>query len=297
MITVSCALRHLDTGGVGPGEPIKSHPAVEILAKYMNTDQSVNLVIPYIVNLLALDLLRKDPAVNLGLVRSYIDWYLDHLNYPDKYGATGSIYDYRVYRDGREVSTEEMDSVDSYAATFIMLINRYYTLTGDSSLVQSNRRILEDIIYLVPYLMQDDRLTVALPDISEKYLMDNCESLGGVTAFLELAAILNWDTQSFYRTVKEELIYAIENHLYDGQSENYYWVMDGSTKTASSWDTFYPDAYAQLFPILYFTAQEKTRREHLWKFFHDFHGNKLDNIPVEQRIVYEWTKEVMDNEN
>jgi hypothetical protein len=296
LLFVSCASRMADQD-IGNGNTFTGHPALEILKQYHSEvgNNRVTVVIPYIVNLMALDLLKEQ--THLEVVKAYIDWYLDHLNYPDKYGATGSIYDYRVYADGREESLESADSLDSYAATFIMLINRYYDLSEDRQLMESNRKKIEDIIYLIPYLQDHDGLTVALPGTTGKYLMDNCEALGGVSAFVELAGKLGWSLQSFYRERKTVIRDAILAHFYNGNTGNFYWLIDGPVKTPSSWSLFYPDSYAQLFPILYGVVQNQNRKNALWEPFHQDHQDILTGIPVEQRIVYLWTKEVMDNEN
>ncbi len=295
LFIVSCARRNVQTGG-GEEPPVATwqHAAIEILSRYEDTDKNIVLLIPYIANLYALDILRLDPsAVNLLLVSDYIQWYLDHLNYPDKFGLTGSMYDYNVNRQYEEESREDMDSVDSYAATFIMLVQRYLELTGDRSLIQANRSKLEDIIYLVPYLQQDDRLTIALPGHKGKYLMDNCESLGGISAFIQLADSMGWtDIADYYRSKEPRLREAIESRFFNTANNNYDWVIDGNVKTPSTWTDFYPDAYAQLFPIFYQTVDDAARVKHIWDTFHLFHGSVLDDIPVEQRVVYEWAKEV-----
>jgi hypothetical protein len=51
-----------------------SHPVLDII----NNPYSV----PYFLNLTAMGLLLSDPEK----VKNYIRWYLDHFNYPDKYG-------------------------------------------------------------------------------------------------------------------------------------------------------------------------------------------------------------------
>jgi hypothetical protein len=265
------------------------------MEKYQTLNDNRNTVIPYIVTIYAIDLLKNAPNENLALVKAYIDWYLEHLNYPDKYGMTGTIYDYRVYADESEESLEDMDSIDSYSAMFVILMKDYYLATNDSQFLNQIRQYLEDMIFHIPYLMQDDDLTIALPDHSGKYLMDNCESLGGVDAFLQLTQTLGWGAVSYYTDVKERLLNALESHLFNPGRNNYDWVRSGNTNSSSTWDEFYPDSYAQLFPILYNITQNITRKQFLWDQFHQAHGSILEDIPIEQRIVYLWTKEVFEN--
>ncbi|MCP5050506.1 MAG: hypothetical protein GY940_25300, partial [bacterium] len=80
-------------------------------------------------------------------------------------------------------------------------------------------------------------------------------------------------------------------------SQNYYWAIDGDKKSLSGWETFYPDGLAQLFPILYGILQDRAGKELLWNKFHEAHGDLIPNLPVAQKIIYQWTKEVMENEN
>jgi hypothetical protein len=295
ILFLSCA-RTTTPEVIIPEVPLDGHPALLIMAKYQQLNDQVNVVIPYIITLYAIDLLKNDPTPNLTLVKAYIDWYLAHLNYPDKYGITGSIYDYRIFADESEESLDSMDSVDSYSATFIMLINQYYEITSNTQFINQNRQFFEDMIFHIPYLMQDDDLTIALPGHEGKYLMDNCESLGGVDAFVQLSQAMGWDSTDYYITIRERLLIALETHLYNPGLNNYDWVIDGTKHSTSSWDNFYPDSYAQLFPILYNITQNISRKQFLWNQFHQVYGSILEDIPIEQRVVYLWTKEVYENE-
>jgi len=300
MMLTNCTLNRTAVTSDNGVEPvIEGHPALLILEQYKNIagKESV-LVVPYFTTLMAIDLLRLDAAQHRYLVKAYLNWYIAHLNYPDKYGITGSIYDWRVYADESEISTYDMDSVDSYSATFIMLVNRYLKISGDRNWVETHRRYLEDIIYHIPHLQTTDHLTVAHPDTNAEYLMDNCEALGGTAAMIELSGTMYWfDLQNQYIKIHDQLAAAIETHLYDGDNQLYFWAKIDDKKSASQWDVFYPDAYAQLFPILYkLTGSSRSNR--LWTQFHNAYGNTLnDELSVEQRIVYEWTKEVIENEN
>jgi len=271
------------------------HPVFDIMKQYTSVDAPEIDIIPYTVNLMAIDLLKKNSKVTQ--VKAYIDWYLSHLNYPDKYGATGSIYDYKIFADGNEKSLETFDSVDSYAATFIMLIDRYFTITGNRSFIELNRKKLEDIIYLVPFLRDTDGLTFAIPGIPHKYLMDNCEAYGGVVSFVNLAGKMNWDILPFYQALRSDFYNSIRQQFPDPDNIMYFWSIETDYKTASSWSNFYPDSYAQLFPILYGLEPDSAQRKRLWEIFNRRHEEQLEQLPVEQKIVYDWTQEIMDSLN
>lgn len=290
----ACAPMKTNQNELPVEEPIPGHPALDIQKKYMVENPQQNLIIPYHVNLMALDMLRAPTVANLRMVKRYMEWYLDHLNYPDLYGITGSIYDYQVFADGSELSLNEMDSVDSYAASFIMLVDKYSDVANDISFPQLYHQKLEDIIYLIPYLLQPDGLTVALPNTTGKYLMDNCEALAGVAAFVRLAQRCGWDSLEYYKKLHINLLVAIETLFYNPNQRNYYWLIDGKNVPVSSWHVFYPDAYAQLFPIVFGVIPDPAKRIALWNRFNDYHVERIADIPVEQRIIYEWTKEVIE---
>lgn len=270
------------------------HPALDIVKLYRTVTQSKTVIVPYFVNLMAIDLLKQHS--HYETVKLYIEWYLSHLNYPDKYGLTGSIYDYTVDPNGNEVSLETYDSVDSYAGTFIMLVERYYNLTWSRTFIQNNRQKLEDIAYLIPYLRSNDGLTIAIPGTTAKYLMDNCEALGGVSAFAQLAANMGWETQSYYRTQEDIIRDAVMTHFRDRANGNFYWFIDGDIHKVSQWEIFYPDAYAQLFPILFGVIIDPRLRNDLWDTFNAYHKNNYNNFDVEQKIIYKWTEEIMERD-
>jgi len=278
------------------GEPAaEGHPALRILAIYAPAQEDPAWVSPYIVNLMALDQLAKTGPDRL--LESYIDWYFGRLNYPDKYGCTGSIYDRMVGRDGSEKSLAECDSLDSYAATFLMLLERFWRQGGGDRAIKRHRRELRDIAYLILYLQQENGLSLALPDRSEQYLMDNCECLGGLVAYARLAETFDPAMADTYRLRAEKLRADIRRLFFNQARREYAWEIDNGKAHGSNWQRFYPDAYAQLFPILYGATRDRAERSFLWKRFRQNHRHKIPALPVEQRIVVKWTEEVMSNEN
>ena len=119
-----------------------SHPVLDILNNHY--------IVPYFVNLTAIDLLPQDPE----RVKRYIEWYLRHLNYPDMYGLTGTIYDYYI-TETSEVPAYTYYSAYSYAATFLFLVFLYIEITDDYQLVRDNLQKLKDIAYVIAYLQKD----------------------------------------------------------------------------------------------------------------------------------------------
>ncbi len=132
-------------------------------------------IVPYFANLAALAVLPDDPAA----AHRYMDWYLAHVNHPDKYGLDGTIYDY-VLVGGQTVSTGDYDSADSYAATFLILVARYAAVTGDLNYVRSHLGDLDAMAGVILRLQDADGLVWAKPDFRMKYIMDNAENYRGL---------------------------------------------------------------------------------------------------------------------
>lgn len=246
------------------------HPSLKVIDVF-SPAYAHRLVIPYEVNIYGIHIFRHD--LNWRDVEGHILWYLEDLNYPDKHGLTGTVYDFYLDDRGRRTSTLDYDSVDSYAATFLMLLHEYYRKVGNRRILTANRKKIEDIAYLIIYLKDRDGLIRAIPQQDTKYLMDNCEVYGGLKAFVALSKQLGWHIPTLYRDAIDEVRQGIWDHLYDTSSGMFHWAVDSQVTHTSQWDKFYPDAFAQLFPIIHGLvdpASPLARR--IWQQFCDRYG-------------------------
>ena len=269
-----------------------NHPAAVIMGYYTQVPENSLTVEPYIVSILALNEVAHNR--HLGDVKQFIQWYFSKLNYPDKNGLTGTIYVY-VLEEGREISANRYDSVDGYAGLFLYLLHQYVVKSGDTEIVVNNWDKIEDIAYLLPKLQDKDGLTFALPDSQVKYLMDNCEVYGGLTAYIELRKIAGKKPSAYYNQVRSAVKRGIITKLYDPDKLMFCWAIENEDLSQSSWKPFYPDAFAQLFPIYYDILSEapelKTR---MWRLFYYKYADLAKAFPVEQRIMFELTRAKME---
>ena len=211
-------------------------------------EYSSSVVNPYYANIAAIGM-TKDPN-RYGAVLNWMKWYINHLNWPDKWGLYGSMYDYNVSGSG-EVSTGDADSTDSYAATFLTLAWSGWQ-TGDASLrsyISSISYQLDMIGGVIAQTQQSDGLTWAKPDYQIKYLMDNTEVYRGLR---DLASLFNAlgdpSKSSYYGTLASSNLQGI-NAMWMGSAWAVY--KDGvGNLAAPNWGTWYADATAQLFPVL-----------------------------------------------
>lgn len=217
---------------------------------------------PYFADFAALALLGAGETYYEN-VRRYMDWHFDHLNtaQTDYNGVDGTIYDYTVTLSNGKLVSEEIsinaegkksyDSTDSYAATFLCVVAKYYEKTGDLAYLQDNSQDLQRLLNPIRQTM-DKGLTFAKPDYRIKYLMDNCEVYEGLVAAEKLYTALGlFELSDEAANLKKQVFDAIEEHMWK-EAEGYYEValgVNNDSAYAFTWTNFYPCATAQLFPI------------------------------------------------
>ena len=217
---------------------------------------------PYFADFAALALLGAGESYYEN-VRRYMDWHFAHLNtaQTDYNGVDGTIYDYTIKLSNGEVVSETIninadgkksyDSTDSYAATFLCVVAKYYEKTGDLAYLQANSQDLQRILNPIRQTMHTG-LTFAKPDYRIKYLMDNCEVYEGLVAAEKIYAVLGLTELLAEATdLKTQVFDAIEKHMWM-EEEGYYEValgVNNDSAYAFTWTNFYPCATAQMFPI------------------------------------------------
>lgn len=263
------------------------HPVFRISKDHIKI-RNENYIVPYSVNLITYQNLKNQKQ--LTAAKEYILWVLDNLNYPDKYGLTGSIYDFYITRKGLEKPLYQYDSVDSYSATFLLILYEYFLASEDRELFLQNRKKIEDIAYTIAYLQDNDGLTFATPATEVKYLMDNCEVYAGLEAYIYLCKKLNWDKIEFYQKVKDKLEKGFWQKFYDPKNLNFHWAVSNDYLHRSDWNTFYPDGYAQLFPILFgLLENDENIKTHIWQTYLSLYEER--ELPTSQMIIFELTYE------
>lgn len=252
---------------------------------------------PYFADFAALALL-DDAEKYADNVVKYMNWHLDHLNTAkeDFNGLDGTIYDYVITVKNGEVVKEAVsepenadsyDTTDSYAATFLTVVYKYFCKTGDSAYLSANAEDLKRITDVIFSNLQNG-LTYAKPNHRVKYLMDNCEVYEGAIAaagiFTEIVnsgkaeyAELRDDCTALIATIKQN----INTRLWN-PSGNYYRpgiaAYVGVPTKIFSWNLYYPQATSQLFPIICGVIDPSTERaEQLYgKFCESFNWQSFD---------------------
>ncbi len=262
-----------------------------MVAHFEPVGPSPQSVQPYFANLFALSLSRHGRY--LDDVSRYIEWYLNHLNEENATQPAGTIDDYKIHHGNREQSLKSYDSADGYAGTFLILLDAYEQATGDATLLNTWRTEIVSIAELLLALQNEGGLVRVSPEDGTHYLMDNCEAYGGLLAWSALEHRLGWDAGPRYLAAAERLRQAIMTRLYDPATHRFHWAESGGKVHVSSWDTRYPDAMAQLFPVLYGVIPAgKEPAQSLWREFatrYDPRGD--DDVPSSDRTLIELTRE------
>lgn len=215
--------------------------AIPVTAKTAEGKATIN---PYFADYAAMAMLER-PENYATNVLYYINWHFDHLN------ADGTIYDYQL--ESNELSTAgTYDSTDSYAATFLSLLWKYYSKTKNASVITNNAEKIALVISALESTMDQD-LTYATADFKVKYTMDNCEVFAGLSDAAKLySEVLSDADKAAELTQKAERVAAaIESLLWN--PNGYYEVgikEDGSVSNTYDSSKYYPSGMAQLFPLL-----------------------------------------------
>ena len=139
VVSCSGAVRALPATAGAPSVPLARVPSFSLAAalaaqgrwlqRQTLADGAIlygtNEIEPYYANVAAAG--EAGVPSELGRVRRWMGWYVAHLNAKDRWGLSGTVYDYRYDpATHAEVSLEKADSVDSYAATFMTLARTLY---------------------------------------------------------------------------------------------------------------------------------------------------------------------------
>jgi hypothetical protein len=224
------------------------------VAQFSKSDGAIlyapNQIDPYFSNIAAIGM-TKDPT-RMPQVTAWINWYINHLNWPDKWGLYGTTYNWSVNSNGTETPTYEADSTDSYAATFLTLVWNAWQ-TGNSSARSTIAGLsyqLDTIGGVLIKTQQSDGLTWAKPDYQIKYLMDNCEAYRGLRDLASLFQNAFGDSAkaTYYNNAANSMLKGILSMWLNGKWAVY---KDGIGRLAApNMGTWYADATAQLFPVL-----------------------------------------------
>lgn len=208
---------------------------------------------PYFGNYAALGLLAEGSPASVTAAERWVDWVYAHLNTaPTADGGRYTIDDYAIVK-GAEVSTGSYDSVDSYAATTLMVVAQLWK-DGDAaakSTLVSRIGAYEHVANLLGSspagIRKASGLTQATFTYNVAYLMDNAEVYAGLRDFAALESALGRTAQAAtYGSWAATTRAAIIAKQWNAQTSLWSWH-DSVTPTLSG--AFYAQSMAQYFPV------------------------------------------------
>ena len=242
---------------------------------------------PYFANLAAIGWLED--GTRIPQVEAWMSWYIAHLNWPDRWGEYGTVYDYSV-AGPTETSLDTFDSADSYAATFLSMAEALWN-TGDpgaqsfikDTVGQYNLNVIGNVI---TNLQQRNGLVYAMPTDQVEYLMDNSEDYRGLMDFARLAgqAWADAAAASWYTAHARAIQAGIQSVLYVKSSGLYHPYAGSDAPNLKTW---YPDSVAQLYPTVQGVIAPGSSRSSLvyaafnqaWPGWVDLSFNSQDEFP------------------
>lgn len=252
-------------------------------------------ITPYFANFAAMALLTEPLEKNISAVKKYMLWYFGKLNgtvtaYSNNEIA-GSVYDYMA---PGETTKGTYDSVDSYAATFLELSDRFSSISAECKawlmehheelgLVCSAMCMTVDCAgNLLPGENVKDCLSIAHYGYPIKYLMDNSEVNMGLKAAGSLKdkglLVSSYDLDALLAGNSESV-----RGLYNASKANY----DYAKANPSVWSKFYPDATAQLYPCLFgVVPANDSRSVHVYEMFNSTYPDWASGVVY---FGYPWT--------
>ncbi|MDD2269148.1 MAG: trehalase family glycosidase [Eubacteriales bacterium] len=236
-------------------------------------------VVPYFSQSSIMGAMKAAPKQSKELVANFITWYLDSLNTAetDAYGVDGTIYDFYMFQNptnpqevvqipARTVHADEFanqkdnnkdyDSTDSYAALLIRILYEYYKTYNDTEVFINRKADVDRVMNALfsTYIDELD-LTYAKPSYEVCFLMDNCEVYNGLIAAKALyKEVFNENEKAEeYGAYAEKVKNAIEKLMWNEEKQIYYSGIFTNGKPTTNLDlsAFYPNATAQLFPIMF----------------------------------------------
>lgn len=297
-----------DTGSTAPsgGSNVVKNPEKELIMSAVASSQEEYIrslrtstgaltynpggsrICPYFSTYAAIGLLTRPGAQNEKVVKEYMDWYIGKLNgnvNPKTGGVEipGSIYDYQI-SNGDEITAGTYDSVDSYAANFLILAEKLMDISAENEAWLKERSSKLNLIASAMIACIDspgnnvpedfspddnDYLTVASYVYPAKYLMDNCEVNRGLLAAKRLQDKGVITDSVDYQFYMEENAKGIESQLWNNGT--YKWIDQPGCKT--NWNNFYADAVAQLTPVMMGIIKAgDSRAKSLWEEFNKHYG-------------------------
>jgi hypothetical protein len=234
-------------------------------------------VVPYFSNYAALGMISAYESVthdvkDLEYAAKWMKFYADE---QDK--ETGYIHDYHGSRhQGTFIKSEEIDSVDAYASTYLQLAERYSEALKKCT--PEEREKLNEIlpadklmeasklcVKAIESVVDTDGLTWAKPDWPVKYLMDNVEVYGGLISganYFEAQGVKSESKKC--RDMAKEVGKNLSEY-WRADEKHFAWAKQGDFHWDTGLDEAYPHGLANLYALPWIPEKPEEKHVKLWE--------------------------------
>jgi hypothetical protein len=204
---------------------------------------------PYLSNFAAMGLARatavtRDPSY-VAAAWQWLTWYQAHQN------TQGYVTDYRVVSNVL-TSTNDMDSTDSYAGTFLLAVRDAYKVTSDQTRLQQLAPGIEGAVRAIESTQDVDGLTWAKPTWHVKYLMDQAETYAGLLAAVDLANNMKNSSLAQQAAGDANRMKVGVAKLWNATTASFDWAVHGSgAREPTNWSILYSDSLQQAWAVAF----------------------------------------------
>jgi len=204
---------------------------------------------PYLSNFAAMGLAKATSVTGNG---AYLDaawnwlrWYQAHEN------AQGFVTDYAL-SNGVMTSTNDMDSTDSYAGTFLLAAREAYRAKKDVARLNTLAAGVTGAVHAIEATQDVDGLTWAKPTWHVKYLMDQSEAYAGLLAAVDVATTMGNSALAQEASADASRMAAGVAKLWNTTTAAYDWAVqsDGS-HVPTNWSLLYSDSLQQAWAVAF----------------------------------------------
>lgn len=197
---------------------------------------------PYLANYAAIGLAEAAKQTGSGTYANaawkWLSWYAAHQD------GNGFVTDYNVNASGVETSTDDEDSTDAYAGTYLSAVRATYLVDPNQSRLRALHASVAAAVGAIEATQDVDGLTFAKPTWPVKYLMDQTEAYNGLMSVVELASALRDRALAARALADADALQTGIDSLWDAPTGAYDWAKSGSLST-TDWTVLYPDAMEQ----------------------------------------------------
>lgn len=228
---------------------------------------------PYFSSMAAYSLLLGDNSYS-NEVYDYIDWLLSRLNtsLEDPHRVDGTLSNIFITLENGNLIEEKhgYDSVDSYTSLFIILLDYAYETNPKHEFFLNNRASIIRLFNALLSTKTENGLSSVSAGNKVQYTMDNVEVNYALKKGINLLNRMlehsnNPELEAILIKLEEWVVLntqAIENILWNPSLQKYLVAtdIDGNEIEFKSWNNFYPDAMAQLFPLVFGVISPDSQR-------------------------------------